>query len=253
MKKPDGTTVITPEGFRTQLADLPADALLGVGRSTKKALNKYGIYTIGQLAACNCLFLEKALGKAGASLWSFANGLDCSKVVTAAEAPPVKSVGHGTTPPRDLTDNEQVKCLMLALCQEIGEKLRRYHMRCHGVSITLKDKKLMSVQHQGKLNVATNNSGDIAKAAYRLFMENGGVKEPLRAVTVTAINLENSLSPQQIDIFTDFTRLEKRAALDKAVDGIRKRFGKNAIYPASVSTIGTVFSSAGLSLPTTQT
>lgn len=250
LKKPDGTTVITKQGFKSQLSPLPVEALLGVGRSTKRALNKYGIYTIGQLAVSDRKFLKDLLGKSGETLWSFANGYDSAPVITESEAPPVKSVGHGTTPPHDLTSNEEVKRLITALSQDIGEKLRRHRLRCLGVSLSLRDKKLHITNHQCRLNMATDNSGEIARAAYRMFLENGGIDEPLRSLTVTAINLEDSTLPQQTDMFTDCLRIEKRQALDKAVDSIRKRFGKAAIQPALICKMDAEFSPSGLSLPT---
>lgn len=249
MKKPDGTTVITFDGFRSQLKNMPADALLGVGRSTKKALNKYGIYTIGQLADSNKEFIISLLGKNGALLWRNANGMDTSPVTTEKEAPPIKSIGHGTTPPKDLETNDDVKRLITALSQDIGEKLRRHRLRCLAVSLSLRDKKLHTTSLQCRLNTATDNSGVIARAAFHLFMESGGIDTPLRSLTVTAINLEDATLPQQTDIFTDFSRLEKQKAIDKAVDGIRKRFGKNAIQPALICKMDTLFSQSGLSLP----
>nr|WP_320026065.1 hypothetical protein [uncultured Acetobacterium sp.] len=54
----------------------PAEDMLYVGRSTKKKLLKYGIYTVGQLAQSNLDFLVLIFGKMGAVLWRFANGLD---------------------------------------------------------------------------------------------------------------------------------------------------------------------------------
>jgi len=249
LKKPDGTTVITPLGFKNQLYSLPVETLLGVGRATKSALNKHGIYTIGQLADCNTSFLKKLLGKAGEQLWSFANGLDFAPVVTIAEAPPVKSVSHGFTPPRDLQSNDDVKKLIFALSQDIGEKLRRHRLRCAGVGISLRNKKLRVDSFQGKLLMSSDSSAEIANAAYRIFTENGGLKEPLRSLTVSAINLESDLTAQQTDLFTDCLRLEKRKALDKAIDKIRKRFGKNAIQPALICQMQTQFSHSNLSLP----
>ena len=80
-------------------------------------------------------------------------------------------------------------------------------------------------------------------------MEKGGINEPLRSLTVTAINLEDSTLPQQTDLFTDQRRLEKKKALDKTIDGIRRRFGKNAILPALICKTDMSFSQSGLSLP----
>ena len=50
MKKPDAITVIEKDTFKEKIWGLPASDLLGVGRATKKVLDKYAITTIGDLA-----------------------------------------------------------------------------------------------------------------------------------------------------------------------------------------------------------
>lgn len=249
LKKPNGTTVITRQGFRTQLCSLPVESLLGVGRSTRRTLNKYGIFTVGQLADCDRRFLREALGKGGETLWAYANGLDCGEVVPTEKAPPVKSVGHGTTPPRDIENDGEAFNLMLALCQDIGERLRKYNMRCRGVCVSVRDTALNTHSMQADTERPTSNAGDIARAAFAVFKAQGGVRSPLRSLTVTATHLESNSLPLQTDMFFCPQELEKQAALDKAVDDIRGRFGKDAIMPASLCGSGIAFSRSGLSLP----
>lgn len=110
--------------FREKIWHLPVGDLLGVGRSTQKALKEYGIQTIGDLARLDPMSLPRCLGKSGAALWAFANGQDHSAVHHKDFKSPVKSVGHGTTTMADLHNGEQVWMVMLELAQEIGHKLR---------------------------------------------------------------------------------------------------------------------------------
>ncbi len=234
MKKPDACTVITEDSFRTQIASLPVGAMIGVGRATEKQLNRYGIRTLGELAKADMVFLKGVFGKCGEMMWCNANGMDFSPVVPMGSEPPLKSVGHGLTTPFDLTKAEEVWTLLLGLSQDVGTRLRRNNLRCRGVCITLRDKNLKVKQHRRVLDVATDNSADIARAAFAAFCETGGIVVPLRSVSVTAINVEDSSLPLQGDLFTDFAIVEKHRRLDAAVDGIRKRFGKNAIRPAAL-------------------
>lgn len=232
MKKPDACTVITEENFRSLTGKLPVGAMLGVGRATEKQLNKYGIKTLGTLARTDVGFLKGVLGKNGELIWCYANGLDFSPVVPMGSEPPLKSVGHGLTTPFDLTRAEEVWTLLLGLSQDVGTRLRRNSLRCRGVCLTMRDKNLTVKQHRRAIDVATDNSADIARAAFVAFREAGGIDIPLRSLTVTAINVEDSRLPLQGDLFTDFSGVERKQKLDSAVDGIRKRFGKNAIRPA---------------------
>ncbi len=51
LKKPDAVTEITQENFRETIWPLPAADLLYVGRATDGKLARYGIRTIGDIAA----------------------------------------------------------------------------------------------------------------------------------------------------------------------------------------------------------
>ncbi|MEE0968449.1 MAG: DNA polymerase IV, partial [Clostridia bacterium] len=124
MKKPDAVTAITRNGFREQIWGLPASSLLGVGRETKKLLDRYFIDTIGKIATMPRDFFEKRLGKLGVQLWTYANGEDDSPVLRSEDHESAKSFGHGTTTPKDLTDNASVWDTILELTQDISESLR---------------------------------------------------------------------------------------------------------------------------------
>lgn len=232
LKKPDGSTLISRENFKKTVWPLPVFCLLGVGRSTFRTLEKYGLTTVGALARCNLDFLRKVMGKNGETIWAFANGLDTAPVLTEAERPPVKSVGNGMTPPRDLMTAEEVRTFMLWLSLEVGARLRRYGMRCGGVNVALRDTGLNVKQFRAGLEEPTDDGAAIAAAAYGLFCCKGLKLLPLRSVSVTAIELESSLAPVQTSLFADTGKTEKAKALNKATDAICARFGKNAITPA---------------------
>ena len=66
-KKPDASTLITPENFQTIVWPLPVTDLLYVGRTAAKVLGQYGVHTIGELAAFDRQALVNLLGKQGGS------------------------------------------------------------------------------------------------------------------------------------------------------------------------------------------
>ena len=94
-KKPNATTVISRENFKSMVWPLPVTDLLYVGRAAARAFEKFGIRTIGDLAAFDRESLYTLLGKNGAQLHDFANGLDASPVAPADQYTPPKSVGNG--------------------------------------------------------------------------------------------------------------------------------------------------------------
>lgn len=232
MKKPDAVTVIEKENFKEQIWQLPASDLLGVGRATQKILESAGVNTIGDLATANLEFLRRRLGKNGMVLRNYANGNDFSPVAQKDFISPAKSVGHGITTTVDLKNSEQVWSVMLDLTQDIGHKLRVHGLCAQGVAIYIRDNTLLTKQWQTKTEIPTQSALVIAKTAFELFEKNYGWGSPIRTVTVQAINLIPQDSPYQIGLFTDIEKQDRREKMEKCVEEIRERFGKDSIKNA---------------------
>lgn len=251
MKKPDAITVIEKDTFKNKIWQLPASNLIGVGRSTIKKLNYYGIYTIEDLAKTSKDFLNRLLGVGGILLWNYANGRDNSLVKSSDFEVPIKSVGHGITTVRDLESNNDVWCVILELIQDIGKKLREYKKYASGIAICIRDNELHFKQWQTKLPQPTNNSLTLAKKAYKLFSENYDWNCDIRSVTVRAINLVSEYTPQQIDLFSETQDIDKMERLDAVIDKLRERFGKDIIKNAVLcQDIGMKPMTAKLTMPT---
>ena len=229
MKKPDAVTVIAKETFREKIWGLPAADLLGVGRATQRVLNNYGIRTIGELANTNPDFLRSQLGKNGVALWNYANGNDLSLVAKKDFVSPVKSVGHGITTVKDLETSEQVWLVFLELTQDIGHRLRVHGLSAEGVAIHIRDNTLYTKQWQTKIELPTQSPMIVAKRAFQLFEERYIWRNPIRSITIQAINLVPQDTPRQIGLFMDMEKIEKLEKLEKCIETIRERFGKDSI------------------------
>ena len=92
-KKPDGTTVFSRENFKQRVWTLPANTLLYVGKRASDRLNRLGVRTIGELAACDPAFIHSILGKNGDLLLRYARGEDDEPVRSFYAEREVKSVG----------------------------------------------------------------------------------------------------------------------------------------------------------------
>ena len=229
MKKPDAVTVIPKDTFREKIWGLPAADLLGVGRATQRVLDSYCIRTIGDLANTDPEFLRRRLGKNGVVLWNYANGNDLSLVAKKDFVSPIKSVGHGITTVADLEKPEQVWPVFLELTQDIGHKLRVHGLSAEGVAIHIRDNTLNTRQWQTKIALPTQSPMIIAKTAFQLFEKRYGWNNPIRSVTVQAINLIPQDTPRQIDMFMDAAKQDKLERMEKCVEEIRRRFGKDSI------------------------
>lgn len=224
-KKPDAITTMYREEFKTKAWKLPVSDLLYVGRATNNKMQKYGIHTIGDLARTDIDWITSVFGKMGAILWSFANGYDESPVKNENTSAPIKSIGNGTTTPRDLETDDDVKIVLYNLAESVAARLRKNGFKCRVVEISIRDNKLISFSRQKKLGNATNITGEIAQSAYVLFKENYSWNNPIRSLGVRGSDLVNDNYWEQLDIFSSAEYREKLLKADRAVDDIRRRFG----------------------------
>lgn len=229
MKKPDAVTSIPRDSFRDMIWDLPACDMLGVGRALYPKMKSYGIYTIGQLARAYPPMIERNFGKMGLWLIEAANGRNTDPVLRCDFEPPMKSVGHGTTTYRDMQTPNEVKAVMISLCEEIGHKLIKYKKRACGVSIMVRDNKLCRKQYRTRLSFPTNSYTVISSEAFDLFTKKHIFDIPLRSVTVTAIDLCPESFPIQTDLFCDTEYIERKEKLDLVTDSIWQRFGTDKL------------------------
>lgn len=235
-KKPDATTVITRENHRDLVWPLPVTDLLYVGRSSSATLGKFGIRTIGQLAQFDRQALYTLLGKLGAQLHDYANGLDRAPVAPVDRYTPPKSVGNGLTFPRDLVGEEEVRSGITMLADRVAARLRRHGMQCMGVQLSIRDPNFHDLGRQKKLALPTCLAREIGGAAMELALANWNLRAPVRALTITAIDLVSADQVvQQLDLLgeTDAVQRQRLERRDRAVDAIRAKYGRGSIRPAS--------------------
>lgn len=250
-KKPDAVTVFEKETFREKIWSLPASDLLGVGRATTRVLNNYCIRTIGDLANSDYDFIKRILGKNGVSLWLYANGRDNSTVKDIKFVSPVKSIGHGITTVVDLSNEEEVWRVFLELTQGNGHKLRVHQKVAKAVAIYVRDNTLFSKQWQTQMQMVTQLPLVLAQYAFQLFKKRYDWRNPIRSVTIQAINLFPQDMPQQIDLFCDYERAEKQEKLDGCVEKLCQRFGKRCIRNAVLlQELGMPMGNVEITMPT---
>ena len=233
-KKPDAITEITEENYKNIVYPLPCGDILYCGRSTREQLNRIGVFTIGELAALKPEYMQMKFGKNGMELWNYANGLDVSEVAHKDHIEPPKSIGHGITCVEDLKTTEEAEAVIYALCQDIGLKLRGTRVRARGVSLGIKDKDLSYASYREKLEFPTQDEAKIAKVACEILRKRHDPRRSIRALTVTAINLESEEEIEQIDMFFDYEAREKQERLNEVIDIIKNEYGKDAIKPAII-------------------
>ena len=229
LKKPDAVTEITEENFREKIWPLAADEMIYCGPSTMRKLSSKGIYTIGQVAGTSPDHLRSWFGVHGLELWTYANGLDRSRVMHKDFVSPIKSVGHGITCIADLNNEEEVFKVMLELAQDVGHRLRIHGLEAHGVQLWIRKKDLGGLQFQCKLPLQTQLPSELATAGFKLFQERYPWDQAVRAVCIRAIDLTPKSDTEQLSLFIDHEKRSRREKLEDTIETLRSRFGKQTI------------------------
>ena len=237
-KKPDATTEITRENYKKLLWPQPVENMFFVGFATAQKLRSAGISTIGDLASASDIRLESLLGKQGPLLIKYASGRDDSPVSLSGERDRIKSVGNGITFSRDLKSSEDALTAVTSLSDTVAGRLRKYGFKAKGVKVDIKDASFKSISRQKQLVKPTHLSSDIKQAAMELISSSWRFPDPIRLITVTAINLTDGEEGEQLSFFGNgyssdsesaAAAEEKSDSIEKTMDDIRRKFGDSSI------------------------
>jgi DNA polymerase-4 len=229
LKKPDATTIISRENYKEIVYPLPVSSLLFAGKAATEALGKLGIFTIGQLASFNRERINDRLGKLGAMLHDYANGSDDSPVSFAGEEREAKSIGNGMTFKRDLAGLEDITSGVLALSDTVAARLRKHGLKCSAVQVMIRDPQFKTISRQKQLKRPTYLSKDISGAAIEIIKASWAMGAPIRMLTITGLGL-SAQGSGQLSFFDDNDETSKQEAIERAIDGIRDKYGTGVIF-----------------------
>ena len=225
LKKPNATTIISKENYKNVVWPLPVEALLMIGRATKKKLNDMGIFTIGELAKLDKEFLHTKFGKNGIMLYEYSNGIGNDIVKNYYEIVPPKSIGNSTTCYKDLTTNQEVKEVISNLASSvISRMIDSGYTNAKTLKIWVKDNALESVGKQCKF-VGESSFDNITKTAFELFLKTYDWHLPVRALGISVCDFfDGNL---QLDLFG--TMSQKSKNLDETILKVKNKYGSDTI------------------------
>jgi len=194
IKKPLGITEVWKKDIKEKIWPLPVREMYGIGKQTEKKLSDLGIYTIGELALCNEQLLVKFFGKQGMEMRRLSNGFDDSPV-TSSPRHESKSISRSTTLPRDITDIEHAKIILLGLAEDVGQEARIYGSKGKTVSIIIKYGDFQSISRQRSVP-PTYLTKDIYRTGILLLEENWNKSRPVRLLGIGLENFEEGETRQ---------------------------------------------------------
>ena len=227
-EKPNKVHTLYEYEIEDKMWTLPVSELFMIGRKTVPKLYNLGIKTIGDLAKTNKEFLSKRFGKFGIMIWNYANGIDDSEVKNTKEDP--KSIGNSVTLPKDIKSIDEIQKIVVALCEQVSFRLRKYNLIANTVNVQLRTKDFVDYSHQKQLKYATSSTKQILETAKEVLLEMYK-NEPIRLVGVRVDNLENK-DEIQLSFFSQEEVEEKQDKLDKVLDNLKNKYGYNFITRA---------------------
>lgn len=144
-------------------------------------------------------------------------------------------MGNGLTFPKNLVGWEELKAGVSLLADEVAARLRQLDLKCATVSVAVRDPAFHDISRQKGLETPTYLAREIIQAVMELLKKTWNPHAPVRAITVTAQNLVPAAEAgEQLSLLTPDAapRRAKVEKLERAMDGIRGKYGKNAISPA---------------------
>ncbi len=223
--KPDGLLVVPVDGELAFLHPLPVQRLWGVGQITAEKLYALGIVTVAQVAALDERTLVSMLGQAsGRHLHALAHLRDPRPVVVGRRR---RSIGSQSALGRRRLTAEELDARLIGLVDRVCRRLRGAHRVCRTVVLRLRFDDFARATRSHTLPAPTDDTAAVLTALQLLLAKcDGLIRE--RGITLIGVALANLDDADAVQLELPF-RAPDTGSLDRAVDGVRDRFGTTSI------------------------
>lgn len=229
LDKPRGFSVIGKAETKSFLARQKVTMIWGVGAAMARRLEQDGVKTIGQLQTMDAGALAKNYGELGLRLARLSQGDDKRPVKPDRET---KSVSSETTFNSDVRDVKWLEDVLWELCEKVSARMKASGFEGRTVTLKLKTGDFKSISRRTTLETPTNLARTaFAGAKPMLYDAAQGKAYRLIGVGFSGLSAagEHQAPP---DLFGDSNA--KIARQEKAIDAIRKKFGRDAVRAGRV-------------------
>lgn len=232
LDKPDGLTMIHPEQVDDFIASLAIQKVPGVGNKSTEQLNRLGVRFLGDIKQYPKEMLIKRLGKFGHRLVSLANGIDKTPVSPDSEH---KSVSSEITLAKNTLDTRYLKQTLLHQSERVSRELRKMGVKAKVVTLKLKHENFKQITRRITIQTPTQSTKTLYKEAAGL-LDQYSLTRKVRLVGVGASGFISEVEPVQMGIFDKTpAKSQNWEQVDKTLDHIDKKFGKDVVRRASLT------------------
>lgn len=225
LQKPDGLVIIPKEQILEKLGPLPVEVISGVGAQMKHKLNLKGYFRISDLLKVSEQELKKQWGSIlGLRISRELHGEDLSFRPQAAQ----KSFSHQHVLPPELRNYDSSFKILLKLLMKASFRLReeRIKTRLLGISIKFLD----GTAYEKSISFSESNETYFLADQLKSIWHQNKSKKPIKVAVVVG-NLTDGMD--QLSFFDS----PSNARLDKALDSINSKFGKNTLFLATTADV----------------
>lgn len=224
--KPLGEYVVDPGDEKNFLSTLPIFLIPGIESEDLLKLNDFNITEVSQAAAFTADQMQTLFGHRGVFIRDRLHGIDPSPVRPLEEPPPrvVQCREFGD----DSNDRQQVERCLYQLTEQAGRQLRVQDLAARRISLVLEHTDGVRRTRQVKAKPATANDVSLFSHSRRALGLAWNRRVRLRRMVLTFDRL--TYPPAQRLLFPSERRqAEKEEQLMVAMDGVRQRFGNEAL------------------------
>jgi DNA polymerase IV len=226
--KPDGLLVVPPDGEFAFLHPLPVERLWGVGKITAEKLRARGLTTVGQVAQLSEATLTTMLGRAGGHhLHALAHNRDPRPIVVGRRR---RSIGSQRAIGWRRHTPEEIDATLVAIVDRVTRRMRAAERVGRTVTLRLRFDDFSRATRSHTMPWPTAHTEFILATVRDLYE----VARPLineKGVTLVGISVGNLDDDGAVQLVLPFDR-RSGSALDAALDGVRERFGSDAVTRA---------------------
>ncbi len=234
-RKPAGTTIIWPQelSIETFLRDRTAQAIPGIGTRRILHSESHGWKTAWDIANADKTTIQKLFGRPGLAMQRELLG-ECLEPVSQESAPP-KSISR-TRSFQGTPDREMVYAHLLHHLTYTMLRMRREGLACRAVAVWLRNQEYTLDQKVSKLPQPVDTEEQILpyiRACFDRLFERGS------RYTQIGLGL-NDLQPKgaaQYCLFDDPKRSDEAEGIQRAMDNLHKRFGRESIKRGSAMSV----------------
>lgn len=229
--QPDNIGYLDEKTFKETLWNhRPLSDFWQIARGIEARLNKSGLYTMKDIASCDEEILYKEFGINAEILIDHANGIE---PVTIKDIKNYKNKSHSISQSQILFEDYEYHKARLALTEMVevlSLQLVEKKLVSNSISLTVGYSKDVHKPTGGsmKLTICTNVFSKLLPYFLELFDRTTAKEYKIRRLGLSFNNVVNE-SCEYYDLFTDEDEVVKERTLERTINDLKKKYGKNAV------------------------